>query len=662
MKNTIILFILLMVSTAFATTIYDIQYTTDPGTSNYYPSPLVGQSVTVTGIVTGADYGQDNKFFMSDPEGGPWHGIYVYDYTVGPALGDEVEVTGTVSEYYGLTELGYCTITILSSGNTVPAPSVVTTLDLAVPALAEQYEGCLVSVSDVIVTEAQNNYGEWYVDDGSGECQVDDGFFYLDTVTPPIVITVGMTWAQIIGCLDFSYDEYAINPRTPDDLIDTIVSLDADFSATPLSGNVPLEVTFTDASSGNITSWAWDFDNDGNIDSNDQNPIYTYEAVGTYTVSLTVSNGTLTDTETKTDYITVNMSVSADFSADPLSGYAPLEVQFSDLSTGNITSWAWDFDNDGTIDSNEQNPTYTYTEPGTYSVALTVQDAYCSDTAVENDYITVDEAVIADFSATPLSGLAPLEVQFTDATIGNVGTWAWDFDNDGNIDSVEQNPLFTYDQAGDYTVTLTVTDVTGGYTSTETKEDYISVGESVVADFSATPLSGIAPLEVQFTDASTGSITSWAWDFENDGTIDSNEQNPTHTYTSGGTYTVSLLVSDGTSTDTKVRNNYISVTEVGNDVNLITFITLDQNYPNPFNPETTISFTTLNSSEYTQIDIYNLKGQKVRQLVSAQLTAGPHAVVWNGTDDQGNIVPSGVYIYRMKSGDFQQTRKMILMK
>ncbi len=236
MKRSILIFMFsIIVAMCFATTIYDIQYTTDPGPDGTYPSPLEGQEVTVTGIVTGENYNNDNKFFMCDPGGGPWKGIYVYDWEIGPALGDEVEVTGTVTEYYGWTELSYCTITILSSGNDVPEPLPITTLDLAVPALAEQYESCLVSVSDVVVTAEQDQYGQWYIDDGSGECQVDDGFFYLDSVTPPIVITVGMEWDMIIGCVDYSYDEYAINPRTPDDLIEelstphNIVKLESEF-------------------------------------------------------------------------------------------------------------------------------------------------------------------------------------------------------------------------------------------------------------------------------------------------------------------------------------------------------------------------------------------------------------------------------------------------
>jgi len=219
-----ILVFTMVVSFVFATTIYDIQYTDVPGPDGTYPSPLDGDEVTVTGIVTGANFGNDLYFFISDPVGGAWNGIYVYDYIAGPALGDEVEVTGTVTEYYGLTELGYCTINILSSGNPVPDPIQVSTFNLVIPGIAEQYEGCLVEVTDVTVTEEQDEFGQWKIDDGSGQCQVDDGFFYLDEVVPPIVITVGMEWAVIRGCLDYSYDEFGINPRTPDDLIDEVSS------------------------------------------------------------------------------------------------------------------------------------------------------------------------------------------------------------------------------------------------------------------------------------------------------------------------------------------------------------------------------------------------------------------------------------------------------
>lgn len=86
------------------------------------------------------------------------------------------------------------------------------------------------------------------------------------------------------------------------------------------------------------------------------------------------------------------------------------------------------------------------------------------------------------------------------------------------------------------------------------------------------------------------------------------------------------------------------------------------NYPNPFNPETTIRFSTTESTKNTEISVYNMKGQKVKQLVRGQLSAGQHSVVWNGTDENNKPVSSGVYFYKMQADDFIRTRKMILLK
>jgi predicted extracellular nuclease len=211
-----LIFLVLCMSTSLliGTTIYDIQYTTIAGDGTY-PSLLVGQTVTFTGIVTANGYyssGNSNRFFVSDPAGGAWKGVFVfsYDYTV--SVGDEVEVSGEVQEYYGLTEIGNLTgVTVLSTGNPVPAAIPVATGDLLAPSTGEPYEGCLVKISDVTVTQGPTTYGEWYVNDGSGECQIDDAIFTYDSPS------VGDTFASITGAVDYSYDEYGINPRDADD-------------------------------------------------------------------------------------------------------------------------------------------------------------------------------------------------------------------------------------------------------------------------------------------------------------------------------------------------------------------------------------------------------------------------------------------------------------
>jgi len=165
---------------------------------------------------------------------------------------------------------------------------------------------------------------------------------------------------------------------------------EAKFSAAPTYGNAPLDVQFSDKSTGNITSWGWDFNNDGKVDSTIQNPKYTYEGLGNYTVSLTVSGPTGNDTKLETDYIKVIPCPRfADFIAEPTTGVGVTKVQFTDKSKGNVTSWAWDFNDDGKIDSTGQNPTHTYTKNGNYTVVLTIRTPECRDIMVKWNYINI---------------------------------------------------------------------------------------------------------------------------------------------------------------------------------------------------------------------------------------------------------------------------------
>lgn len=169
----------------------------------------------------------------------------------------------------------------------------------------------------------------------------------------------------------------------------------AEFSGTPVSGNTPLVVQFTDASTqgtNTITSWNWDF-GDGNT-STIQNPEHTYITSDTYTVSMTVSDGSLADIETKSNYITVSSitAPTADFSGTPTSGYAPLVVQFTDASlhgTDSIYLWNWFF-GDGKV-STTQDPEHTYTYAGTFDVSLSVSNSFLANIVTKTNYITVYE-------------------------------------------------------------------------------------------------------------------------------------------------------------------------------------------------------------------------------------------------------------------------------
>ena len=248
------------------------------------------------------------------------------------------------------------------------------------------------------------------------------------------------------------------------------------FTADVTYGTAPLTVQFNDVSNGVIVDYAWDFDNDGIIDSTSQNPEFTYETAGTYTVSLTVSNPGGSTTETKADYIVSVLPDSpvADFSVDVTSGSVPLTVQFTDLTTNKPVSWAWDFESDGIIDSHEQNPSWTYDAAGNYTVTLTASNLAASDTVTRvNLTSVVNLPPMADFSADPLVTLIGHSVQFTDLSTNSPTFWQWDFNNDGVVDSTMQNPNYTYTTAGTYTVNFTVSNSAGS--GDKVKSDYIIV-------------------------------------------------------------------------------------------------------------------------------------------------------------------------------------------
>ncbi len=339
----------------------------------------------------------------------------------------------------------------------------------------------------------------------------------------------------------------------------------AAFNAIPVSGMAPLRVQFTDASVGrNITGWAWDFTGNGTIDSTAQDPVCIYNQAGNYTVGLTVTDADGTNTSTKAGFVLVTNGVKPDFTADTTSGLAPLTVHFHDTSVGSgITGWAWDFNNDGTVDSTEQNPSVVYNKPGNYTVNLTVTNALGTGSTVKQGYITVNSlAPVAGFTANTTYGVAPVAVQFTDTSLGqNITGWAWDFNNDGTIDSTEQNPSVVYNQPGNYTVDLTVTNAYGP--NTTSRSGFITVSNGIpVARFAVNKTSGPAPLAVQFRDISTGpNITQWSWDFTNDGTIDSTEQDPSVVYNLPGNYTINYTVTNAYGSSTILRKDFITVTE-----------------------------------------------------------------------------------------------------
>ncbi len=327
----------------------------------------------------------------------------------------------------------------------------------------------------------------------------------------------------------------------------------ADFYALDREVCTHRPVQFINESIG-ADGYTWTF-GDGNS-ATDENPVHTYAAPGTYSVSLIARNSAgCDDIEGFTGYITVHPSPAPGFAADRIQGcQAPMLVNFTDNSGGNIVGWSWDFGN-GNF-SNGQNPTTTFSNPGLYDVSLTVTtDQGCTGTETVPDLIQLATPDAA-FTHSRAEGCAPLTVDFLDISTSPTDPivhWVWNF-GDGNISDV-QNPSHTYLTPGDYTVRLTVT-TASGCQDTEVFQ-FVEVGERPAAQFTANPREVCVGEAVNFVDQSQGNADEWIW-FFGDGAVGGG-QNPQHAYGDTGTYTVILVAEDNGCRDTLRRPDFIRV-------------------------------------------------------------------------------------------------------
>ena len=308
--------------------------------------------------------------------------------------------------------------------------------------------------------------------------------------------------------------------------------LSSSFNYSPALPSAGQIVQFTDTSAGTPTSWQWNF-GDGST-STAQNPSHSYATAGSKTVTLAATNASGSNSSNRT--VTVVVALAASFSYSPASPAAGQSVQFMDTSTGNASSWQWSFGDGGT--STSQNPSHTYATAGSKTVTLTVTNSSGSNTTTLA--VTVAAVLAASFSYSPASPTIGQSVQFTDTSTGSASSWQWSFGDGGT--STSRNPSHTYATAGSKTVTLTVTNTSGSSSTTKT----LTVTAALAASFTFSPASPTIGRSVQFMDTSTGSPTHWQWDF-NDGAT-STAQNPSHTFSSAGSYAVVLTVSNGTAT------------------------------------------------------------------------------------------------------------------
>ncbi|MBT8506912.1 hypothetical protein AZH53_00515 [Methanomicrobiaceae archaeon CYW5] len=316
----------------------------------------------------------------------------------------------------------------------------------------------------------------------------------------------------------------------------------ADFSLELLTGNVTVTSTPSDA-------WVW-IDGANTTQTTEHEftlPIGDHNVTVRLDYYVTPANSTVT--------ITDGCSLTQDFL---------LAHEYGNLSVNSTPADAWIW-LDGANTTRQTNTTLTNVIAGPHNVTIAktgyaapvVQDVTITNgTTTEAAFTLTPLPPVADFTVDQVSGPANLTVNFTDASTGvEIACWNWSFGDDtwfNTTNSALKNPSHTYDTAGAYTATLFVTSP-GGTDSATT-----GITVAMLANFTATPLEGLTGMTVQFNDTSLGAPDTWAWDFGDGATA--TEQNPSHAYTTAGTYSVTLTAGLGAVNDTETKTGLITVT------------------------------------------------------------------------------------------------------
>lgn len=460
------------------------------------------------------------------PNGWSWH---FDDPASGP--NDSSQVQNPTHTY---ANPGTYNVTLTIGGN--PCPSTITQAVIvnAVPTASFQYNqvcgGLLAnftSTSTVQPPEVINSTTWDFGDPASGANNASSLLNPSHTFSGPGNYTVTLIVNTPGGCSQTTTQQIVVGvPPT------------SQFIANTVCTNTPMQ--FTDQSQ-NTTTYLWDFGDPAvsSDTSNLQNPAYVYTQAGNYTVMLIANPGPCSDTSTL--QVTVAPGPQVQFQAPAVClGGSTVFTDQSVIASGNITGWSWDFgvSAQSSDTSNVQNPSYAYGAAGNYTVTLTCTSNNGCVTSITQP-VTVNDLPVADFSSNVVCvGTGTTLTDLSVANGGNIVSWSWDF-GDGSPASSSQNPSHTYAIDSTYNVTLIVTNTAG---CIDTVNLPVATAPLPVTLFAADTLAGCPVLCVNFSDLTSinsGSVTGWTWDF-GDGSPASYSQNPSHCFSTTGTYTISL--------------------------------------------------------------------------------------------------------------------------
>ncbi|HRH65297.1 MAG TPA: PKD domain-containing protein [Bacteroidia bacterium] len=352
----------------------------------------------------------------------------------------------------------------------------------------------------------------------------------------------------------------------------------------------PAIVQFTSTSTGSPNSYQWDF-GDGSAGSTLRDPQYTFPFSGVYTVTLTVSNGSSTDSETKVDYIRVFVPPSTSFTLSDDSICSGSSILFTSTSTpgdGAINQFSWSFNDGSPQETGVSSVNHIFTNGGTgvqvFYPVLNINDANGCNGSL-NDTVWIFPQPVAGFFVNQITSCsAPATISFTNTSAAS-SIYNWNFGDPSsgtdNTSSIE-NPSHVYNATGTYTIVLT----TGIPGCDSTHSQTVTIAQPQ-ADFSISDTVVCLNDTIHFANTGTSGVFNWNFGDPASGVANSSAvANPYHVFSGPGTYTVSLTVSVGTCNDVISKNVRVRIPPQ------VSFITPDrQACDTPF----TVSFSDTTS-------------------------------------------------------------------
>ncbi len=645
-------------------------------------SYAVDDTVTVRGIITmptGLSYaGAGVKFIMSEPEGGPWSSILSYhpDSTAYPSLfeGDLIEVSGYIGEYRtgpsNMTELWITSpIDIVGIGLPLPPPSYVKTGDLRLPVTAEQWGNCMVYVKNVRVTKNNPQYELFAVDDGSGSVLVDDDSdslrnYYLAHPRPPV-------GAQADSIRGWVYHHYGLYTDSTTYKLEPLYMSDIRWGTSPpVITDVVRELPTPRSSdqvrvSAKVTS---------NLTVTDVALLYRVDAA--YPLTKGSAAG-------YTRVVMENPSGNTYVGRIPPQPHGSF-VSFFIEALDNLGQKTL-----SPSDTAQQHYCYVVRDGMLRIADVQYTPWRLADSPFDGYIVTLSGIITTDSSANrvfkayamqdaegPWGGILvfglPNTLRRGDmvAVTGKVtdynADWHYKWDN---------NTVLLADayEIGGSGYTVNPVDLNTGTLSTTSAD--AEAYEGVLVRIMNATLVSVNRYDVTFDDGSGPCLVDG--DF-----MLSRDQDPNTLFyvNQSGGYLVAFgdTIRPGQKVDRiqgvfiysfgtykiEVRDNEDFGQIVGVNPGFVPpaySYRLEPNFPNPFNPVTKIYFE-IPSPQHARVVVYNLLGQKVKTILDEVLPAGRHVVPWDGTDESGQAVPAGVYIYRIMAGNFIAARKMLLVR